>query len=339
MRAGHRFLPAVFLAAALTLSPLWAVGAAAAQPSSPLRGGLGPTYVFPDNSTLYVIFRFGAWTRLAYNGSQAVAPLVVYFHSASGIPAVIRDNYNHSVTVKWGLALNVSTTGKPYELTVKYRGRVYHFVFKIVRAIQEKRKEKTITLTLSAFRSWLDREAQAATLLSVAGIVAAVVLKRRLLLLSVFNVVNASFLFTASMLVYVIASRLGHSPWLVVPLVLSFAIGYRVYPVGRRVMLVWFSPSLRRILLESVVLYRTLDGKLAVAKQSVGSALKRLFGRHIYLVDAELKRVGEFPPEKLWVVEDVNAYEKMEGIVVLDAELRKARVRLQDNVLRLEEEE
>ena len=343
MCSGYRVL-LVGVAAVVVLlgsGAAWAAGGDEPVAALP-RARIGPTFVFPDNSSLFVVFKFGAWTRLAFNNSQAVAPLGIYFYSRSGIPVEVRDNYNHSARGTWGLVLNVSrvSTQKPYEIWVRYRGKTYHFVFKVVKALKEERKKgKVITLSVREFREWLDREAQAATVLSVLGIVAAVVLKRRLMLLSLFNIVNVSFMFFASIVVYVLAVRLGHSPWLVVPLALSFAIGYKVYPVGRRVMLVWFSPSLRRILLESVVLYRTLDGKLAVAKQSVGSALKRLFGSHIYLVDAELKRVGEFPPEKFWVVEDVNAYEKMEGIVVLDAEMRKARVRLQDNVLKLDEED
>lgn len=329
MCSGYRVLLPVVLAAALALSPLWVMGASAAQPPTQVRGAVRPSYVFSDNSTLFVVFKFGAWTRLAYNGSQAVAPLAIYFYSRSGIPVEIHDNYNNSARGTWGLLLNVSkvSTSKPYELWVKYRGREYHFVFKVVRALkEEKKKGKMITLSVREFREWLDREAQAATFVALFAVGVAVWLKRRLLLIGLFNTVNVLVVFGGALLVYVVATRLGHSAWLSAPWALGYLLAYKVYPVGRKLKLLMIDVPSRTVTAETAVVYATGRG-LAIAKQSLGEAIRRWFGKHIYVVDAEVRKLGVLPSEKIWRYNDADTLESMDAVLVLDSELKKARVR------------
>lgn len=329
MRAKRLFLP-IGLLAVLALAwfarPAWA-----ANPARPTQvpRAIEPTFVFDDGSVLFVIFKFGAWTRVAYNNSQAVAPVAVYFYSRTGIPATISDNYNHTATGGWGLLLNLTRldTKKPYELWIKYRGKTYHLVFKIVRALKEqKRKEKTITLSWSSFRSWLDREAQYATGLAIAAFGLAVVFKRRLLLISTFNAFNIGVVLLGGIAIYLLASKTGHSPWLVLPFAASYLLTYRVIPVGRKVLLVRIVPSMKRFITETAILYRTAEGKLAYAKQSLSEAFKRWIGKHIIVKDVETGKLGEISEDKLWTWEEVDTLSKYDAILVLDAELTKERI-------------
>ena len=313
----------------LCLGAAWPLSAHAA-PNPPMpRARPEPTYVFPDNSSMFVVFRFGAWVRVSYNNSQAVAPVAVYFYSKSGIPVTISDNYNHTVTGAWGLLLNLTRldTKKPLELWVKYRGKTYHFKFRIVKALkEEKKKGKEITLSLQEFRSWLDREAQAATFLALLAFVLAVGVKRKTLLIGTFNSLNLALVVVASMVIYAAAAKTGHSKWLVAPFALSYLATYRVLPVGRRVLLIKIMPSMKRLLMENAILYRTAEGKLAYAKQTISEAIKRWIGKHIIVRDMETGKLGEISEDKLWTVEEIDTLSKYEALLVLDAELTKERI-------------
>ena len=300
------------------------------QPSSALRKArIDPSFVFPDNSTLYVVFRFGAWTRLAYNASKLTAPVAIYFYSSTGLPAVVSTNYNTTWRGSWGLAANLSKLDleKPLEIYVKYRGKLYRFVFKPVKAIkeEEQKKGKEITLTVREFREWLDREAQYATLLALLAFGLAVVVKRKTLLISTFNALNVSLLLFLSMLIYYAATRLGHSGWLSASFMLSYVLSYRVLPVGRKVLLIKILPGLRRLLMETAVLYRTMDGRLAYARQSIGEAFRRLRGDHIIVHDVASNRFGDLSEDKLWHVEEIDTLAKYEALIVLDARITREK--------------
>ena len=329
MRAYVSRLLVVFIVSALVAGTVWVAWPAYPEAAPPLRRAPTPTYVFNDNTTLIVLFRFGAWVRVAYNNSQAVPPIMVYVYSRSGVPVELRDNYNHSAVATWGLALNASSVkvGKYYELWVKYKGKTYHFRFKPVKALkEEKKKGKEITLSLQEFRSWLDREAQYATALALLAFGLAVVLKRKLLLLSTFNAVNIGVVLFGGIAIYLLASKTGHSGYLAAPFALSYLATYKVLPVGRRVILVRIVPSMKRFITETAVLYRTAEGKLAYAKQSLGEAVKRWLSKHILVKDMETGKTGEISEDKLWTWEEVDTMSKYDAILVLDAELTKERV-------------
>ena len=317
----------------LLIIPVINIEATAAKDSKPLTGlkkPLGPTLSL-DNGTvaIYVIFRFGAWVRIAYNNSKVVAPVAVYVYSRSEFPVTIKSNYNQTFTGTWGLALNLSKLDlkRPLILHIKYRDKVYTLRFTAVKSIEEKEKKPSGPMfTLAQLKEWLDREAQASAVLALIAIISAFGLKRKLLLLRTFNGLNLLLLFLSGIAIYIIATKTGHSPWLVLPFALSYITTYKVTPAGRKVYLIKIIPSLRKILWETAVLYRTAEGMLAYAKQSISEAFKRLLGKHIVLKDAETGKLGEVASDKFWTVEDVEYYEKSEGLLVLDAQLTKERV-------------
>ncbi|MCE4601265.1 MAG: hypothetical protein F7C38_06860 [Desulfurococcales archaeon] len=286
-----------------------------------------PTLVMPDNTTVFVLFKFGAWVRVAYNNSQAVAPIMVYAYSRTGLPVEFYDNYNHTASAQWGLALNVSKldVNKPYKLIVKYRGETYTLNFKIVKEIKEKERP-TGVVSLDKFKEFLDKEAQYAAFLAAVAIAAAVAVKRKTLLLRTFNILNILIVSSFGSLIWIVAPRAEHSQWLAAPFTLSYLIAYSAVPAGRKVYLIKIIPSLRKVLWERAILYRTAEGMLAYAKQSVTEAFKRILGSHIILKDAELNRLGEISNDKFWTVEDVEFYEKSEGLLVIDAQLTKERI-------------
>ena len=321
-----------FLLILIILIPVIFNITAAAKDSKPLtlKKPLGPTLTLDNGSvTIWVVFRFGAWVRIAYNNSKVVAPVAVYVYSRSKIPITIKSNYNTSWQGFWGLALNLSKLDlkKPLILSVKYRGKLYTLRFTAVKSIEEKEKKAAGPMfTLQQLREWLDREAQASAVLALIAIVVAFSLKRKLLLLRTLNGLNLLLLFLSGILIYIVATRTGHSPWLVLPFMLSYITTYKVTPAGRKVYLIKIIPSMRKILWETAVLYRTAEGMLAYAKQSVSEAFKRLLGKHIVLKDMETNKLGEVPSEKFWHVEDVEYYEKSEALLVLDAQLTKEKV-------------
>ena len=292
---------------------------------------LEPTLVLDNGSVVvWVVFRFGAWTRIAYNNSKLTAPVAVYVYSKDlRNPVEIRSNYNTTFIGTWGLALNLTKLDleKPLILYVRYRGREYVLRFTAVRSIEEKEKKPAGPLfSWKQVKEWLDREAQSSAILALIAIVLAFGLKRKLLLLRTFNSINILVLLAVGGAIWFIAPRFNHSEWLALPFALSYIVSYRLTPVGRKIYLIKIVPSMRKILWETAVLYRTAEGMLAYAKQSVSEAIKRLLGKHIILKDAEVNKLGEIPNDKFWTVEDVEYLEKSEALLVLDAQLTKERV-------------
>ncbi len=298
-------------------------------PKAPIKK-LGPTLSLENGTVaIWVVFRFGAWVRVAYNNSKVVAPVAVYVYSRSNFPVTIKSNYNQTFTGTWGLALNLSKLDlrKPLILHIKYRNKEYTLRFTAVKSIEEKEKKPVGPMfTLEQLKQWLDREAQASAVLALIAIVTAFSLKRKLLLLRTLNGLNLLLLFLSGIIIYMVATRTGHSPWLVLPFALSYLGTYKLTPAGRKVYLIKIVPSMRKILWETAVLYRTTEGLLAYAKQSVSEAFKRLLGKHIILKDMETNKLGEVPSDKFWTVEDVEFYEKSEGLLVLDAQLTRERI-------------
>ncbi len=249
-----------------------------------------------NDTDIYVLFKFGAWVRVACNGSKITAPVVVYVYSKDKYPVLVKSNYNQTWQGFWGKALNLSKLdlSKPLILNIRYKGKSYVLRFVAVKSIEEKKKKPSGPLfTLAQLKEWLDREAQASAVLALIAIISAFGLKRKLLLLRTFNGLNLVLLFASGIIIYIIVTRTGHSPWLVLPFALSYITTYKVTPAGRKVYLIKIIPSLRKILWETAVLYRTAEGMLAYAKQSVSEAFKRLLGKHIVLKDMEINKLGE----------------------------------------------
>ena len=286
-----------------------------------------PTLVLPDNTTVYVTFRFGAWNRIAENGSKITVPVIVYVYSRN-LPVKITDNYNDTWTGMWGPAINRTSLNltKPYILTVKYGAKTYRLVFTPVRELKEQAEKPKAVIPVSKFKEFLDKEAQYATFLALVAIAMAAAMKRKTLLMRTFNSLNTLLLLFIGGAIWVVAPRFEHSRWLAAPFVLSYILSYYVVPVGRKVYLIKIIPSLRKIIWERAILYRTAEGLLAYARQSVSEAFKRMMGNHIIVRDMELDKIGELSSDKIWTVEDVDYYENSEALLVLDSVLTKERV-------------
>ena len=271
---------------------------------------------------------FGAWNRIAENGSKVTAPLAVYVYTRSQFPVTVASNYNQTWQGYWGQALNLSKLDldKPLYIDVGYKGESYRLVFVPVKELKEKEKEKAGLVSLDKVREWLDREAQYATVLAASGILAALGVKRKTLLMRTFNVLNLGIILGLGAIVYSLARETGHSGWLTAVLASSYMIAYSIIPVGRRLYLIKIIPSLRKIIWERAVIYRTSEGLQAYARQTVGEAVKRLLGRHIIVKDAEIGKLGELASDKIWSVEDVEFYEKSDGLLVLDAKLTREKI-------------
>ena len=286
-----------------------------------------PTLVLPDNTTVYVTFRFGAWNRIASNNSKITVPVIVYVYSRN-MPVEVHDNYNATWKGFWGLALNRTSLNltKPYVISIKYGAKAYKLVFTPVRELKEQAGKPKATVPLDKFREFLDKEAQYAAGLAAFAIVLALGVKRKTLLMRVFNSINLGILTFFGGAIYYLAPRAGHSRWLSLPFILSYILAYAVIPVGRKMYLIKIIPSLRKIIWEQAIIYRTAEGLLAYARQTTGEAIKRLFGKHIIVKDAEVNKLGELPNDKVWTVEDVETLEKSEGLLVLDAKLTRERI-------------
>ena len=288
----------------------------------------GPTLDLND-TVVFVVFKFGAWVRVAYNNSKVVAPVAVYVFSRSDFPVIITSN-NKTWTWQgyWGLALNLTKLdiNKPLIISIKYKNKEYTLRFMIVKSIEEKEETAGPMLSLKQVKEWLDREAQYATVLAFTAIALAVIVKRKTLLMRTFNALNIALVLLLGGAIWVVAPKLNHSGWLAAPFVISYLLSYSVLTVGRRIYLIKIIPSLKKIMWERAVLYRTGEGLLAYAKQSVSEAFKRMFGNHIILKDAEISRLGEISSNKFWTVEDVEFYEKSEALLVIDAVLTKEKI-------------
>ena len=203
-------------------------------------------------------------------------------------------------------------------------------VFTPVRELKEQAGKPKATIPLDKFREFLDKEAQYAAFLALVAIAMAAAIKRKTLLMRTFNSLNTLLLLFVGGAIWIAAPRFGHSKWLAAPFVLSYILSYYVVPAGRKVYLIKIIPSLRKILWERAIFYRTAEGYLAYAKQSVGEAIKRLLGKHIVIRDAEIGKLGEISEDKIWTVEDVEFYEKSDGLLVLDAKLTRERVNYEE---------
>ena len=53
--------------------------------------------------------------------------------------------------------------------------------------------------------------------------------------------------------------------------------------------------------------------------------MRRWLGKHVYIVDAEVRKLGILPSEKIWRFNDADTLETMDAVLVLDAEMKKAR--------------
>ena len=266
---------------------------------------------------IFALFKFGGWVRVAYNNTKAVSPLIIYAYSS--IPVTITYN-NHTYTGKWGPIANITfKPGDKVNITVKIGSAKYYLTFTGVSQVKEQKKPTSIvSMTKERFREWLDEEAQYSTVLALLAIVAAVTVKRKLLLIRVTNGVNILLSLFLGGGIWYVAPRFGHSKYLSLVFLTTYFAAYAVIPVGRRVYLLKVIPSMRKIIMESGVLYRTAQGKLAYARQNMSEAFKRLFGNHLLVKDAETGVPGELPEHKLWQIEDVEFLEHSNAIVTLD---------------------
>ena len=277
-----------------------------------------------------MLFKFGAWVRVGYNASKVVAPLYIYVYSRQ--PIEIRSG-NFSRVCEWGRCAVLGEAGQtePIKFYVYIGGRRLSFIFYCVKSIEERAaKPPEAAVPLSKFKEWLDREAQASAVLALVAIIAAFFLKRATLLLSVTNPLNLALVLGVGAVIWFAAPRLGHSSFLALPFAISEVAAYHIVRVGRKFYLVKIVPSLKRLLMESAVLYRTSEGMLAYARQGVGEAFKRLMGRHIIIQDVESGKLGELDENKVWSIEDVTYGERVDGLVVVEARLTRERVLIEE---------
>ncbi|AGK60954.1 hypothetical protein Asulf_00950 [Archaeoglobus sulfaticallidus PM70-1] len=287
-----------------------------------------------NHTVVYVLFRFGAWDRVAYNNTKAVAPLYIYAYSKSLPVKVIywteSKKLNGTLQGSWGLLGTIGQKGMKDTIYLKIEvdGEVYTYKIPLVKSIKEKKEEEGV---LTFKKEVIERHAQVAIVLAVFAIAVAYVLKRKTLLISPFNFINLGFVIglTAVLAYYLEYIRTDSTFWLAFVFTASEILSYQLFTAGRKVWFMQILPSVREILIEEGVLYKIEKG-MAYARQSVDEAIKRLKGEHILVEDKEIKKPGVLSEDKFFKV-IFNEFDIADSLIVFDAKIRRKRVDYERN--------
>lgn len=279
-----------------------------------------------NDTAVYVLFRFGAWDRIAYNNTKAVAPLYVYAYSNTKIDIewwTEKEGLNGTINGSWGFLGTIGKKGMRDTIYLKIivNGEEHLLKIPLVKSIKEEEKEVVITFK----KIVLERHGQAAIVLAVFGIITAYVIKRKTLLISTFNAINLVVVLglTIGLGYYLEYVREDSTFWLAFVFAGAELTSYNLIPVGRKIWFMQILPSLRKVLVEEGVVYGCREG-LAFAIQSIGEAIRRLKGEHILLKDKEINEIGKFSEDKMFKV-IFNELEFCDAILTLSAKIRRLR--------------
>ena len=270
---------------------------------------------------VFILFRFGAWDRVAYNNTKAVAPLYVYVYSKK--PVVVNGK-----KCLWGLCDVIGKKGDTdtKKITIEVNGKKYVLVIPLVREIKEEKEKKKPTILLEIARTWLKENAQQAAFISGFAILFAYGWKKKTMLLRPWSGFNIVLLIVSCSVIYVVFKiiRPG-SEWLWLVFAVSEFLTWLVVPVGRKVRLA-FEDYPSRCRVEKEVLLYSVHGKWAIAEQSTSAALRRLRGKHTLILDSRLGEPGKLDESSFWEVYNEDYDYEFKELRLLDAVKTKVKV-------------
>ena len=281
-----------------------------------------------NDTVVFILFRFGAWDRVAYNNTKAVAPLYIYVYSRSG--KEVRVDYwteskklNGTLNGSWGFLGTIGKKGMRDTIYLKILidGKEYFLKIPLVKSIKEKKEEKVLAFK----KEVIVRHAQVAIVLAVFAIITAYVLKRKTLLTNPFNLINSSVVIglTIALAYYLEYVRTDSTFWLAFVFTASEFLSYSLFSAGRRVWFMQILPSMRKIIIEEGILYKCREG-LAFAIQSVDEAIKRWKGQHILIKDKEIGKIGSLSEDKMFKV-IMNEIEWCDSILTVSAKIKREK--------------
>ncbi len=281
-----------------------------------------------NDTVVFILFRFGAWDRVAYNNTKAVAPLYVYVYNKHNKVINIRywsgdKSINGTLNGSWGFLGTIGKKGMRDTIYLKILidGKEYFLRIPLVKSIKEKKEEKVLAFK----KEVIVRHAQVAIVLAVFAIITAYVLKRKTLLTNPFNLINAGIVIclTAGLAYYLEYVRTDSTFWLAFVFTASEFLSYSLFSAGRRVWFMQILPSMRKIIIEEGILYKCREG-LAFAIQSVDEAIKRWKGQHILIKDKEIGKIGSLSEDKMFKV-IMNEIEWCDSILTVSAKIKREK--------------